>query len=93
MKKSILHHISTKSPENPPPLATPMGYWSWAAGGSGWQFSRENVSAEHALGTLRRALEQGVNWIDTAAVYGVGPSKEIVSLARASAAEPLGRAQ
>jgi len=93
MKKSILQYIRTKSPENPLPLPNPLGCWSWAAGGSGWQFSRENPSADNALATLRRALEQGVNWIDTAAVYGVGPSKEIVSLARASAAEPLGRAQ
>jgi hypothetical protein len=93
MKKSIFHHVNTKSPENPPALGTPMGYWSWAAGGSGWQFAREKPSAGDALTTLHRALELGVNWIDTAAVYGVGPTKEIVALALASANPSVGRAQ
>jgi len=93
MKKNTLRQSKAKSPENPPALHTSLSYWSWAVGGSGWQYAGENPSPEAALTTLHRALDLGVNWIDTAAVYGVGPSKEIVSLALASSDQLVGRAQ
>ena len=81
MKKSIAQHLKTKLPENPPARIPVRGCWSWAVGGSGWQFAPENASADAALTALRRALELSVNWIDTAVAYGVGSSKDIVALA------------
>ena len=84
MKKSIAQHLKTKLPENPPARIPVRGCWSWAVGGSGWQFARENASADAALSALHRSLELGVNWMDTAVAYGVGSSKEIVALALAN---------
>ena len=90
MKKTIMNHQKAKPPGNPTVLIPPaLGYWSWAVGGSGWQFARDIASADDALAVLHHALELGVNWMDTAAVYGVGPSAEIVSLALTSSNEPL----
>jgi aryl-alcohol dehydrogenase-like predicted oxidoreductase len=60
---------------------TPIGVGAWAMGGGGWQFAwgpqddRESIEAIHA------ALDGGVNWIDTAAVYGLGHSEEVVARA------------
>src|SRR5579884_1536930 len=62
---------------------TPIGVGAWAMGGGGWAFSwgpqddRESIEAIHA------ALDGGVNWIDTAAVYGLGHSEEVVTRALA----------
>jgi aryl-alcohol dehydrogenase-like predicted oxidoreductase len=51
-------------------LITPVGYGSWAIGGSGWQFAWGKQSDDDSVAAIHRALELGVNWIDTAAVYG-----------------------
>jgi aryl-alcohol dehydrogenase-like predicted oxidoreductase len=62
-------------------LITPLGFGAWAIGGSGWdhgwgaQDDSDSVSAIHA------ALDHGINWIDTAAVYGLGHSEEVVAKA------------
>jgi aryl-alcohol dehydrogenase-like predicted oxidoreductase len=55
-----------------------IGYGSWAVGGSGWPFSWGPQDDAESLATMRRALELGINWIDTAAVYGLGHSEEVV---------------
>jgi aryl-alcohol dehydrogenase-like predicted oxidoreductase len=60
---------------------TPVGYGSWAIGGSGWQFAWGGQSDNDSVAAVHRALELGVNWIDTAAVYGLGHSEEIVARA------------
>jgi aryl-alcohol dehydrogenase-like predicted oxidoreductase len=57
---------------------TTLGLGSWALGGSGWFFSLGSQDDSDSLATIRRALELGINWIDTAAVYGLGHSEEIV---------------
>jgi len=67
-------------------LITPVGYGSWAIGGSGWQFAWGKQNDDDSVAAIHRALELGVNWIDTAAVYGLGHSEEVV--ARALAAWP-----
>jgi aryl-alcohol dehydrogenase-like predicted oxidoreductase len=60
---------------------TRIGFGAWAAGGSGWAFAwgaqddRDSISAIHA------ALDVGINWIDTAAVYGLGHSEQVVAQA------------
>ena len=57
---------------------TPIGFGAWAIGGGGWQFGWGAQQDADSMAAIRRALEFGVNWIDTAAVYGLGHSEEIV---------------
>jgi len=57
---------------------TTVGFGSWAVGGGGWAFGWGPQDDRQSLATIRRALELGVNWIDTAAVYGLGHSEAIV---------------
>jgi aryl-alcohol dehydrogenase-like predicted oxidoreductase len=63
---------------------TPVGFGSWAIGGGGWQFAWGKQSDDDSVAAIHRALELGVNWIDTAAVYGLGHSEEIVTRALAT---------
>ena len=58
---------------------TPVGYGAWAIGGSGWEFGWGAQDDADSIAAIHRALELGVNWIDTAAVYGLGHSEEIVA--------------
>ena len=60
---------------------TPVGYGSWAIGGAGWQFGWGKQNDDESVAAIHRALALGVNWIDTAAVYGLGHSEEIVARA------------
>jgi aryl-alcohol dehydrogenase-like predicted oxidoreductase len=60
---------------------TPVGYGAWAIGGSGWQFGWGSQDDNDSIAAIHRALELGVNWIDTAAVYGLGHSEEVVARA------------
>ncbi len=60
---------------------TPVGYGAWAIGGSGWQFAWGSQDDNDSIAAIQRALELGVNWIDTAAVYGLGHSEEVVARA------------
>src|SRR5271167_3032287 len=60
---------------------TPVGYGAWAIGGSGWQFAWGSQDDNESIAAIHRALELGVNWIDTAAVYGLGHSEEVVGRA------------
>ncbi len=57
---------------------TTIGFGSWAVGGSGWAAGWGPQDDEESVGAIRRALELGINWIDTAAVYGLGHSEEVV---------------
>ena len=60
---------------------TPVGFGAWAIGGSGWEFAWGPQDDADSIGAIHRSLELGVNWIDTAAVYGMGHSEEIVARA------------
>src|ERR1700675_3111123 len=55
-----------------------VGFGSWAVGGGGWAFGWGPQDDAASLATMRRAIERGVNWIDTAAVYGLGHSEGVV---------------
>ncbi len=57
---------------------TTVGFGSWAIGGGGWAFSWGPQDDAESVATMRHALELGINWIDTAAVYGLGHSEEVV---------------
>lgn len=67
---------------------TPVGYGAWAIGGSGWQFAWGSQDDNESIAAIHRALELGVNWIDTAAVYGLGHSEEVVARALKSRSGP-----
>ena len=60
---------------------TRVGYGAWAIGGSGWQFAWGSQNDNDSIAAIHRSLELGVNWIDTAAVYGLGHSEEVVARA------------
>jgi aryl-alcohol dehydrogenase-like predicted oxidoreductase len=60
---------------------TRLGFGAWAIGGGGWEFAWGGQDDEESLAAIHRALELGVNWIDTAAAYGLGHSEEIVGRA------------
>src|SRR5436305_4461292 len=60
---------------------TPIGFGAWAIGGSGWEFAWGTQDDRDSIAAIREALDAGINWIDTAAVYGLGHSEEIVARA------------
>lgn len=65
---------------------TPIGVGAWAMGGGQWTFGWGPQDDNQSIAAIHAMLDHGVNWIDTAAVYGLGHSEEIV--ARALAARP-----
>lgn len=60
---------------------TPIGFGAWAIGGGGWASGWGPQDDEQSISTINRALDLGINWIDTAAVYGLGRSEEVVGRA------------
>jgi aryl-alcohol dehydrogenase-like predicted oxidoreductase len=60
---------------------TPIGVGAWAMGGGGWAFAWGPQDDEQSIAAIRTAVDGGVNWIDTAAVYGLGHSEEVVARA------------
>lgn len=57
---------------------TPIGYGAWAIGGGNWEFGWGHQEDQDSIAAIHRALDLGMNWIDTAAVYGLGHSEEVV---------------
>jgi len=60
---------------------TTLGFGAWAIGGTGWQYGWGPQEDDQSIAAIRRALDLGINWIDTAAIYGVGHSEEVVARA------------
>jgi aryl-alcohol dehydrogenase-like predicted oxidoreductase len=60
---------------------TSIGFGAWAIGGGGWAFSWGDQDDRESVSAIRKAVSLGINWIDTAAVYGLGHSEEIVGQA------------
>jgi aryl-alcohol dehydrogenase-like predicted oxidoreductase len=60
---------------------TPIGFGAWAIGGGDWKFSWGPQDDNDSIAAIHRALDLGINWIDTAAVYGLGHSEEVVAKA------------
>jgi aryl-alcohol dehydrogenase-like predicted oxidoreductase len=73
--------MKTKRLGNSDLFITPIGFGAWAIGGAGWEFGWGEQDDKASVGAVHRALELGVNWIDTAAVYGMGHSEEVVGYA------------
>lgn len=71
--------MHTKKLGNSDLQITSVGFGAWAAGGPGWEFSWGAQDDADSVAAIHRALELGVNWIDTAAVYGAGHSEEVVA--------------
>ena len=62
---------------------TPIGVGAWAMGGGDWQFAWGPQDDDESVDAIHRALDKGINWIDTAAIYGLGHSEEVVAKALA----------
>jgi len=62
------------------PRLTEIGFGAWAIGGP-WEYGWGSVDDEQSVKAIHRAIELGINWIDTAAVYGLGHSEEVVGRA------------
>jgi aryl-alcohol dehydrogenase-like predicted oxidoreductase len=60
---------------------TRLGFGAWAIGGGGWEFGWGPQEDDESIAAIHRALELGVNWIDTAAAYGFGHSEKVVGRA------------
>src|SRR5437667_2454491 len=75
--------MNTRQLGNSDLYITPIGFGAWAIGGSGWQFAWGAQDDDESVAAIREALDAGVNWIDTAAVYGLGHSEEVVARALA----------
>jgi aryl-alcohol dehydrogenase-like predicted oxidoreductase len=73
--------IETRQLGNSDMRITPIGLGTWAIGGGNWAFGWGPQDDEASIATIHRALDAGINWIDTAAVYGLGRSEEVVGQA------------
>jgi aryl-alcohol dehydrogenase-like predicted oxidoreductase len=73
--------MQTKKLGNSDMNLTPIGFGAWAIGGGDWKFSWGPQDDNDSVAAIHKALELGVNWIDTAAVYGLGHSEEVVAQA------------
>ncbi|MFN6564057.1 MAG: aldo/keto reductase [Nostoc sp. ChiSLP01] len=73
--------MQTKQLGNSELQITPIGFGAWAIGGGDWAFGWGAQEDEESIAAINRALDLGVNWIDTAAIYGLGHSEEVVAKA------------
>jgi aryl-alcohol dehydrogenase-like predicted oxidoreductase len=73
--------METKQLGNSDLSLTPLGIGAWAMGGGGWAFAWGHQEDADSIAAIREALDRGLNWIDTAAVYGLGHSEEVVAKA------------
>ena len=82
--------LPTKTLGNSNLRLTPIGYGAWAIGGGNWEFGWGAQDDNESLAAIERALDLGINWIDTAAIYGLGRSEEVVGKAlKGRAQKPL----
>ena len=72
---------NTKQLGNSDMQLTSIGFGAWAIGGGDWQYAWGPQDDQDSIAAIHAALDAGINWIDTAAVYGLGHSEEIVGKA------------
>jgi len=70
--------LTTRRLGNTDMTITTVGFGAWAVGGGDWAFGWGPQEDDESIATIRHALARGINWIDTAAVYGLGHSEEVV---------------
>lgn len=75
--------MQTRNLGNSDLAITPIGFGAWAIGGGGWAFGWGPQDDADSIASIHEALDCGINWIDTAAVYGLGHSEEVVAKALA----------
>ncbi len=75
--------LATRQLGNSELQITAVGFGAWAVGGGNWQFGWGDQSDDASIAAIRRAVDLGVNWIDTAHAYGAGYSETIVGRALA----------
>lgn len=75
--------MQTRKLGNSDLFITPLGVGAWAMGGSGWAFAWGPQDDRDSIAAIHAALDAGINWIDTAAIYGLGHSEEVVAAALA----------
>jgi aryl-alcohol dehydrogenase-like predicted oxidoreductase len=73
--------MKTKQLGNTGMNITAIGFGAWAIGGGDWQYGWGPQDDNESVAAIRRALDLGINWIDTAAQYGLGHSEEVVARA------------
>lgn len=66
---------------------TPIGLGAWGIGGGGWAGGYGDQSDDESIAAIHRAWEAGINWVDTAPIYGLGRSEEVVGRALRDMAE------
>jgi aryl-alcohol dehydrogenase-like predicted oxidoreductase len=81
MASSTGTQLSTRQLGNSDMQLTRIGFGAWAIGGGDWQFSWGHQDDTDSIAAIERALDLGINWIDTAAIYGLGHSEEVVARA------------
>jgi aryl-alcohol dehydrogenase-like predicted oxidoreductase len=88
MTDSASASVSLRTLGNSDLQLTPIGFGAWAIGGGNWEFAWGPQDDNESIGAIHRALDLGINWIDTAAIYGLGHSEEVVGRALKSHAGP-----
>jgi len=86
MNNSASHPLRTLG--NSDLQLTPIGFGAWAIGGGNWEFAWGPQDDAESIAAIHRALDLGVNWIDTAAIYGLGHSEAVVGRALKSHSGP-----
>ena len=72
------HEIPKRALGTSGPEITVVGFGAWAVGGGDWSFSWGPQDDEASIAAMRRAVDLGINWIDTAGVYGLGHSEVVI---------------
>jgi aryl-alcohol dehydrogenase-like predicted oxidoreductase len=87
MRRTIMTTLATTRLGRTGMHVTRTGFGAWAIGGGDWAFAWGNQDDAASVAAIRHAVESGINWIDTAAVYGLGHSEEVVAAALAGLPE------
>jgi aryl-alcohol dehydrogenase-like predicted oxidoreductase len=82
-----VYDLQKKQFGNSDMMITPLGVGAWAMGGGGWRFAWGPQDDQSSIEAIHAALDAGINWIDTAAIYGLGHSEEVVARALAGRSE------
>src|ERR1700758_3454303 len=78
MAKSASMTLATRQLGSSGLQISTVGFGAWAIGGGGWAFGWGPQAEVLSIAAMRHGVELGINWIDTAAVYGLGHSEEVV---------------